>query len=78
MTNQLHTVLGASGAIGRAVIQELQNRNLTIRGVERSPKMKGIEILRQTYLIVSKQELLFKVQVMSIYVLDFLIAQIFG
>jgi len=36
MKNSLHTVLGASGAIGRAVISELQFRNLPIRAVERN------------------------------------------
>lgn len=45
MANQLHTVLGSSGAIGRAVIQELQNRNLPIRAVERSVKIKGVETI---------------------------------
>jgi nucleoside-diphosphate-sugar epimerase len=42
---QIHTVLGASGAIGRAVIKELQNRNLTIRAVERKRKLFGIETI---------------------------------
>lgn len=46
MTNQLHTVLGASGATGRAVIQVLQNRNLTVRAVERSVKIKGVESIK--------------------------------
>ncbi len=36
MNNPLHTVLGASGAIGRAVISELQFRNLPVRAVERN------------------------------------------
>jgi nucleoside-diphosphate-sugar epimerase len=35
MNNTLHTVLGASGAIGRAVVRELQFRNLPVRTVER-------------------------------------------
>jgi nucleoside-diphosphate-sugar epimerase len=43
MTNKIHTVLGASGAIGKAVIQELQNRSLNIRAVMRSQKLEGIE-----------------------------------
>lgn len=42
MENQTHTVLGASGAIGRAVINELKARNLTIRAVERKPKLQGV------------------------------------
>jgi nucleoside-diphosphate-sugar epimerase len=40
---KIHTVLGASGAIGRAAIKELQNRNLTVRAVERKRKLEGIE-----------------------------------
>lgn len=40
-----HTVLGASGAIGRAVIKELQHRELTIRAVERKRKLEGIETI---------------------------------
>ena len=40
-----HTVLGASGAIGRAVIKELQSRNLTIRAVERKRKLEGIDTI---------------------------------
>jgi nucleoside-diphosphate-sugar epimerase len=43
MKDGIHTVLGASGAIGRAVIKELQSRKLTILAVERSPKIKGVE-----------------------------------
>lgn len=43
MNNQIHTVLGASGATGRAVIKELQNRGLLIRAVERRRKWQGIE-----------------------------------
>ncbi|MFC3196488.1 NAD-dependent epimerase/dehydratase family protein [Parapedobacter deserti] len=38
MPAQLHTVLGASGATGRAVILELAKRNLSIRAVHRSAK----------------------------------------
>lgn len=43
MYKQLHTVLGASGAIGRAVIRELQIKQLPTRSVGRSAKIKGIE-----------------------------------
>ncbi|OYQ49177.1 hypothetical protein CHU92_00445 [Flavobacterium cyanobacteriorum] len=42
MKNELHTVLGASGAIGRAVIKELQNRKLHFNAVGRSQKLEGI------------------------------------
>jgi nucleoside-diphosphate-sugar epimerase len=42
---KIHTVLGASGAIGRAVVKELQKRNLTIRAVERKRKLEGIETI---------------------------------
>jgi nucleoside-diphosphate-sugar epimerase len=42
---QIHTVLGASGSVGRAVMQELQHKNLTIRVVERKRKLEGIETL---------------------------------
>ncbi|MBC8112504.1 MAG: hypothetical protein H7Y04_15745 [Verrucomicrobia bacterium] len=41
MQNQIHTVLRASGAMGRAVIQELKNRNLTTNAVERTAKPDG-------------------------------------
>ncbi|MDZ4793991.1 MAG: NAD-dependent epimerase/dehydratase family protein [Bacteroidota bacterium] len=43
MEKQLHTVLGASGATGRAVVQELQKRKLSIRAVERTTKINGID-----------------------------------
>jgi nucleoside-diphosphate-sugar epimerase len=46
MSSELHTILGASGAIGRAVIKELQNRKLAIRLVGRSLKIEGIEIMQ--------------------------------
>ncbi|NJK82515.1 MAG: NAD-dependent epimerase/dehydratase family protein [Saprospiraceae bacterium] len=42
MKNQIHTVLGASGASGRAVIKELQTKNYTIRAVERNSKTKDV------------------------------------
>lgn len=38
----LHTVLGASGATGRAVVQELQKRNLPFNAVERTKKLEGV------------------------------------
>jgi nucleoside-diphosphate-sugar epimerase len=43
MHNQLHTVLGASGAIGRAVISELQSRNLPVRAVARRSTYPAVE-----------------------------------
>lgn len=46
MKNQIHTVLGASGATGQAVIKELQNRNLNFNAVERSKKLTGIETIQ--------------------------------
>ncbi len=36
MKNQLHTVLGSNGAVGQAVVQELQIRNLPYRETSRS------------------------------------------
>lgn len=46
MAKQLHTVLGASGAIGKAVIQELKNRELSIRAVGRSGTDTRIETVQ--------------------------------
>ncbi len=46
MKSQIHTVLGASGATGQAVIKELQNRNLPCNAVERSKKVEGVETLK--------------------------------
>lgn len=45
MKNELHIVLGASGAIGQAVISELKFRNLKIRAVGRNKLLSGIEFL---------------------------------
>ncbi len=45
MKNQLHTVLGGSGATGRAVIKELQRRNLTFNAVERTKKLENTETI---------------------------------
>jgi nucleoside-diphosphate-sugar epimerase len=36
MQDQIHTVLGSNGAIGKAVLRELRNRNLNHRSVSRS------------------------------------------
>lgn len=43
MSNNLHVVLGGSGAIGQAVIKDLQEKNLNIRVVEKSKKVEGVE-----------------------------------
>ena len=50
MKNQIHTVLGASGATGRAVVKELQAKNYRIRAVERNPKTKDIECVEANLL----------------------------
>lgn len=42
MKDQLHVVLGGSGAIGDAVIKALQAKNLPIRAVEREKKINGV------------------------------------
>jgi putative NADH-flavin reductase len=42
MENQIHTVLGASGATGLAVLRELKHRNLRFNAVERSKKVEGV------------------------------------
>jgi nucleoside-diphosphate-sugar epimerase len=41
--NQLHTVLGASGATGHGVIKELQKNGLKTRAVTRSKPIEGVE-----------------------------------
>jgi len=41
MTTQLHTVLGGTGSVGSAVVEELARRSLDIRVVERSKDFKG-------------------------------------
>lgn len=43
MTQSVHIVLGASGAIGQAVVKALQARDLTIKAVERSKQVTGLE-----------------------------------
>jgi nucleoside-diphosphate-sugar epimerase len=42
-SNQLHVILGASGAIGMEIIKELQSKNLPFRAVERSKTIPNIE-----------------------------------
>jgi len=43
---QLHTILGASGAIGRAVVHELQSKGVRVQAVERSAKLNGINTIQ--------------------------------
>lgn len=42
-TNQLHVILGASGAIGMEIIKDLQHRGLPFRAVERTKNIEGID-----------------------------------
>lgn len=46
MSKELHVVLGASGAIGNAVVSELMLRNLSIKAVERSKEVKDVETIK--------------------------------
>ena len=39
----LHTILGANGAVGRAVIKELSKRNIPVRAVSRKSSIAGLE-----------------------------------
>ncbi|NJL77025.1 MAG: NAD-dependent epimerase/dehydratase family protein [Saprospiraceae bacterium] len=50
MKDQIHTVLGASGATGRAIIKELQSRNFKFKAVTQSQKMEGIATLHTNLL----------------------------
>ncbi len=43
MNTLLHTVLGASGAVGRAVVNDLTHRGLPIRAVSRTTILPGVE-----------------------------------
>jgi len=43
---QLHLVLGGSGAIGQAVINELQKRALSVKTVERSKNVENVETIK--------------------------------
>jgi len=49
-----HLVLGGAGAIGQAVITELLKRNLSVKAIERSKKIKGIETINIDLLDVDK------------------------
>ncbi|HRJ17050.1 MAG TPA: NAD-dependent epimerase/dehydratase family protein [Saprospiraceae bacterium] len=44
MSSELHVVLGASGASGRAVVQELKRRNLPFRAIGRSAHFSDFEM----------------------------------
>jgi nucleoside-diphosphate-sugar epimerase len=43
--NDTHVVLGASGAIGQAVIAALQTKNVAIRAVGRTKQIEGVETI---------------------------------
>lgn len=45
-TTNTHVILGAAGAIGQAVMSELQRRGLPVRAVERSKTVPGFESVR--------------------------------
>ncbi len=45
MNNQLHTVLGASGAVGQSVLQVLKEKEIPVRAVSRSMKFEGVDSL---------------------------------
>ncbi len=47
MESQIHTVLGANGAIGKAVIKELEIRQLQIRKVSTKPTWVQADLLRK-------------------------------
>jgi nucleoside-diphosphate-sugar epimerase len=44
--NQLHVILGGAGAIGNAVLEELQARGLNTRAVERSKEALGFKTVK--------------------------------
>jgi nucleoside-diphosphate-sugar epimerase len=46
MNTQLHLVLGGHGAIGQAVIKELQSKDLLVKAVERSKEVKSVETIK--------------------------------
>lgn len=45
MKEELHVVLGATGAVGRSVVEDLQLRGHVVRAVERSKRFRGIETI---------------------------------
>lgn len=50
MQHPLHTILGATGATGRAVIQELQRRKLSFNAVSQSNQLPGIPTIQANLL----------------------------
>lgn len=46
MNTQLHLVLGGHGAIGQAVIKELQSKDMFVKAVERSKEVKSVETIK--------------------------------
>lgn len=52
--NQLHTVLGGYGAIGNAVLQELNIRNLETRAVERNKDVPGFPTVKADLLDIAQ------------------------
>lgn len=51
MKHQIHTILGAAGTTGQAVIKELKSRNLPYNAVERIKKLEGVETIQADLLI---------------------------
>jgi len=45
MEGELHLVLGATGAVGRVVVEELQVRGLPVKAVERTKTLQGVETI---------------------------------
>ena len=60
MSQNIHTVLGAAGGIGKAVIHELQARKATIRAVGRSVAMSGVENFKAD--VLNKEEAMQAIQ----------------
>lgn len=52
---QLHIVLGGSGAIGNAVLQELKSRNVNTKTVERNKEVNGFETIKAD--LLNKEEI---------------------
>jgi nucleoside-diphosphate-sugar epimerase len=52
--DQIHTVLGAAGAVGQAVIAELQAKGLSVRGVGRSLKRSDIAVVKADLLQIDQ------------------------
>lgn len=52
--DQIHTVLGAAGAVGQAVIAELQTKGLSVRGVGRSLERSDIAVVQAGLLQINE------------------------